>query len=71
MKILFSLLFGISSTSLWAIDYDPAFHLRHRFNATKNSLKDKHVSNQVYRFQDPRVGLKGQPVPKYYKVDKE
>ncbi len=59
MKIIMVLTI-LFSGSLYALDYDPAFHLRHRYNGTKESLKGRDLST-AQMMQDPRVGLKNEP----------
>lgn len=68
MKIFIALIFSLSST-VWALNYDPAFHLRHRYNGTKESLKGRDLSS-AQQMQDPRVGLKSQEEAKPFKRQK-
>lgn len=68
MKLLIALFFTFVQ-SAWALNYDPAFHLRHRYNGTKESLKGRDLSS-AQQMQDPRVGLKNQDEPKPYKRQK-
>lgn len=68
MKLCLALIF-ILGQSAWALDYDPAFHLRHRYNGTKESLKGRDLSS-AQQMQDPREGLKNEEAPKPHKRQK-
>lgn len=52
--------FFVLSSQVMAADYDPDFHLRHRYNMTKERARENDLTH-TRTFIDPRTGMKNHP----------